>query len=121
MRLLQLDYDVPYIHGSLLEELLHVVFVALSLVERKILKKIPLMARMVHLDGDGYLNNEDCDNDDSNTFPNAVEVCGACLITTAMVKPTKVTEIFYADSDGDGFGSENLQQRKLCEVQKAMC
>ena len=30
---------------------------------------------LLDTDGDGFLNNEDCDDSDSNIFPGAVEVC----------------------------------------------
>ena len=70
---------------------------------------------LVDLDGDGYLNNEDCDDDDSNTFPNAVEVCDGFDNNCDGQADEGVLEIFYADSDGDGFGSENLTT-EACEV-----
>ncbi len=60
-------------------------------------------------DGDGYLNSEDCDDNDPQINPGAEEICDGFDNNCDGQADEDVTETFYADSDGDGFGNENIQ------------
>ena len=60
----------------------------------------------IDADGDGYFNDEDCDDADAASNPGAVEVCdGLDNNCDGFVDEGVLTE-FYFDSDGDGFGDE---------------
>ena len=60
----------------------------------------------IDADGDGYFNDEDCDDADAASNPGAVEVCdGLDNNCDGEVDEGVLTE-FYLDSDGDGFGDE---------------
>ncbi len=66
-------------------------------------------------DGDGYLNSEDCDDGDPGIHPGADELCDGIDNNCDGQADEEVTETFYADSDGDGFGNESIQT-EACTV-----
>ena len=57
------------------------------------------------LDGDGYLEGDDCDDNDASIYPGAVETCDGVDNNCDGDVDEGVTETFYTDSDGDGFGN----------------
>ena len=59
-------------------------------------------------DGDGFLNDEDCDDGDSSIYPQAQEVCDGIDNNCNNQADEGVTSTFYADSDQDGFGSNGI-------------
>jgi hypothetical protein len=59
-------------------------------------------------DGDGYLSDEDCDDGDPTINPGADEICDGFDNNCDNQADEEVTETFYADSDGDGFGNEGI-------------
>ena len=56
-------------------------------------------------DGDGYLQDEDCDDFDPQVFPEAVEICDAIDNNCNGLVDEGVTTTFYQDLDVDGFGN----------------
>ena len=61
----------------------------------------------VDADGDGYLEDEDCDDNNPAIYPSAEEVCDGFDNDCDAQADEDVQSIFYADSDNDGFGNEN--------------
>ena len=64
----------------------------------------------VDVDNDGFLNNEDCDDADSDTYPGAIEVCdGFDNNCDGFIDETgALGEVqFFIDADEDGFGHES--------------
>jgi large repetitive protein len=59
-------------------------------------------------DADGYLSDEDCDDEDPSVNPGASEVCDGFDNDCDNQADEDVTETFYADSDNDGFGSQGI-------------
>ena len=54
-------------------------------------------------DGDGYFNDEDCDDSDVNVNSGKVETCDGLDNDCDGEIDEGVTDTFYSDSDGDGF------------------
>ena len=63
---------------------------------------------LVDNDGDGFFSDEDCDDNDSGTFPTANEVCDGYDNNCDGQADEDVLSVFYVDSDGDGFGNQNI-------------
>ena len=66
-------------------------------------------------DSDGYLADEDCDDADPNIYPGATELCDGLDNNCDGEIDEGVLSIFYADADGDGFGSDSVSI-EACEV-----
>ena len=70
----------------------------------------------IDLDGDGFYSEDDCDDLDGGVRPGASELCDGLdndcdgTIDEDVVNPT----IGYADSDGDGYGDEDVKM-EMCE------
>ncbi|MEC8378852.1 MAG: MopE-related protein [Myxococcota bacterium] len=62
---------------------------------------------LVDGDGDGYSELEDCDDTDPTIHSGAVEVCDGIDNNCDGVVDEGVTQTFYVDSDGDGYGDAN--------------
>ncbi len=56
------------------------------------------------LDGDGYLEGDDCDDNDASIYPGATETCDGIDNDCDGNVDEEVTDTFYVDADGDGFG-----------------
>ena len=56
-------------------------------------------------DLDGYTSIEDCDDNNSEINPSAIELCDGIDNNCDGGIDENVLDIFYADQDGDGFGS----------------
>ena len=59
-------------------------------------------------DGDGYFSDEDCDDQDALTNPNADELCDGVDNDCDGAVDEGVRQVFYEDEDGDGFGGVNF-------------
>ena len=57
------------------------------------------------IDGDGYLSDIDCNDNDSATYPDAIEVCDGIDNNCNSEIDEGVLIDFFADADGDGFGN----------------
>lgn len=66
-------------------------------------------------DGDGYLSDEDCDDNDGLINPNSTELCDGYDNDCDGLADEDVTSAFYADSDGDGFGAFDISVQ-ACEA-----
>ena len=60
------------------------------------------------LDADGYDSTEDCDDEDPLISPNAEEICDGIDNNCDGQIDEDVLISFYADSDGDGFGNQDI-------------
>jgi len=58
-------------------------------------------------DGDGYTSAEDCNDNDSSVYQGAVEICDGIDNNCDGNIDEDVSNTFYADDDGDGFGDPN--------------
>ena len=62
---------------------------------------------VVDADGDGFLSNEDCDDNDATVYPNATGTCDGVDNNCDGDIDEELTTRFYSDTDGDGFGDPN--------------
>ena len=69
----------------------------------------------IDADGDGYSEDIDCDDADASVHPEAEELCDGVDNNCDGVIDEDVTETFYADTDGDGFGDAEDSTR-ACEA-----
>ena len=63
---------------------------------------------IVDADNDGYFSDEDCDDLSSNVNPGVPELCDGIDNNCDGNIDENVIKTFYADSDGDGFGDNNI-------------
>ncbi len=70
----------------------------------------------VDLDGDGYLSDEDCDDNNSTIYPNSAELCDGIDNNCNGEVDEGVLQTYFVDSDGDGFGTPSLSSES-CEQQ----
>ena len=66
-------------------------------------------------DGDGFLVDEDCDDDESMINPAATEVCDGLDNNCDGQIDEGTGAVFYADEDEDGFGTSSLT-KLACEA-----
>ncbi|MCB9745318.1 MAG: putative metal-binding motif-containing protein [Alphaproteobacteria bacterium] len=66
-------------------------------------------------DGDGWLADEDCDDQDPGVNPDSVEVCDGVDNNCDGVIDEGVTSTWYADQDGDGYGDSEAAT-EACEA-----
>ena len=62
-------------------------------------------------DGDGYTGDEDCNDSDASVGPGAVEVCDGVDNDCDGIVDEDVTQTYYADDDGDGFGDPDAAEQ----------
>jgi hypothetical protein len=66
--------------------------------------------------GDGWVeNSDDCDDDDAAVHPEAPEICDLIDNDCDAQIDEDVREVFFADFDGDGFGSED-ESTESCDA-----
>ena len=58
----------------------------------------------VDSDGDGYSADEDCDDEDSEVYPGAEEICDGIDNNCNELIDEDLEQTWYADADGDGYG-----------------
>ncbi len=63
---------------------------------------------LVDLDGDGYLDDVDCDDGNASVYPNALEVCDGIDNNCDSEIDEDVQIQYFADGDGDGFGNSEI-------------
>jgi len=66
-------------------------------------------------DGDGYNSDEDCDDLDASVYPGADEECDGIDNDCDGEIDEGVTDIYYYDGDGDGFGDPE-NSTEACEA-----
>ena len=66
-------------------------------------------------DADGYLSDEDCDDEDATVNPGIAETCDGIDNNCDGETDEGVTDSFYLDSDGDGYGDPD-QVIDACEA-----
>ena len=59
-------------------------------------------------DGDGFFSDEDCNDEDPLIHPDAIEICDGFDNNCNNQFDEDVLIDFYADSDGDGYGSASI-------------
>ncbi len=64
------------------------------------------LADLPDIDGDGWLNEEDCAPEERDIYPGAVERCDGIDNDCDGDVDEDVTSIYYADEDADGYGDE---------------
>lgn len=64
----------------------------------------------IDADGDGYFGEEDCDDQDAQTNPNAEELCDGVDNNCDGQVDEGVRQVYYEDEDGDGFGGVNFTE-----------
>ena len=69
----------------------------------------------IDADNDGYLSDEDCDDNNSVINPGADESCDSFDNDCDGLVDEDVTTSFYADEDNDGFGNPN-NITEACEI-----
>ena len=62
------------------------------------------------LDGDGHIATQDCNDEDPDVFPGAVEICDGQDNDCDDDVDEGVQNTFYADADGDGHGGDQFTQ-----------
>jgi len=76
---------------------------------------VEIVAESVDADGDGFFEDEDCNDQDPDISPAAIEVCDEQDNDCDEDIDEGVTTDFYLDADGDGFGDAN-QPVSACEA-----
>ena len=66
------------------------------------------------VDNDGYLELEDCDDNNPDIHPSAIEICDGSDNNCDGSVDEGVMNIYFADGDGDGFGNIDIQTQS-CE------
>ena len=68
----------------------------------------------------GFVSNgSDCDDTDEKSYPSAEEVCDDADNNCDGNIDEELGQVYYADSDGDGFGDENTQIQ-ACQIQEGL-
>ena len=66
------------------------------------------VSTLTDLDGDGYLSDVDCDDNDATTYPDGTEVCDGIDNNCDGEVDEGVLIEYFADADGDGFGNGEI-------------
>ena len=70
----------------------------------------------IDADGDGFSDEEDCDDTDPDINPDALEICdGLDNNCDGQIDEDLPLATYYADTDGDGYGDIN-NPLELCEI-----
>ena len=66
-------------------------------------------ATLLDVDGDGYFEDEDCDDTDPSVNPGAIEVCNDIDDDCSGAPDDAVGGLWYTDADGDGYGDPTTE------------
>ena len=91
------------------------IVLMLSLMACRNNKEIQESGVYVDSDGDGYIDSDDCAEDDASVFPGQEEICDGIDNNCDGQIDEEVLLTFYLDSDGDGVGVEENSE-EACEV-----
>ena len=69
----------------------------------------------IDADGDGFNSSEDCNDEDSQVNPSQEEVCDGVDNNCDGNIDEDVLSLYYADSDGDGFGNPDISTESCSE------
>ena len=95
--------------------LLCTLFACRSESKDVVVEEDPLL-NQTDADGDGFTSDYDCDDGSSATYPGAAEECDGVDNDCDGEVDEGVTETFYLDADGDGYGDPNSLV-EACEAQ----
>jgi type IV pilus assembly protein PilY1 len=74
------------------------------------------------IDGDGYFQDEECDDNDPESHPGGIEICDSkdndC--NGRYDDDAKNATVVYADADGDGYAPDDAKGMAVCELQKGL-
>ena len=71
-------------------------------------------------DGDGYLDDEDCDDNNPQINPAMEEVCNGIDDNCNDDIDEGVGTTFYLDNDGDGYGMAGVEEY-ACAASRGIC
>ena len=71
-------------------------------------------------DGDGFLSDEDCDDNNAQINPSVEEICDGIDNNCSGQVDEGVLDVFYADSDEDGYGNPNIETQVFVNYQMDM-
>ena len=94
--------------------LLGVVFSFACRTEKTSIAEDPLQEGL-DLDQDGYFSPQDCDDFNSSTYPDAIELCDGVDNDCDEEVDEGVRFVYYSDADGDGFGNAD-ESISACDV-----
>ena len=78
--------------------------------------RVPDSGVRYDVDGDGFFQSEDCDDNDPGSHPGGIEVCDGkdndC--DGPYDEDAKDATLVYADADGDGFAPDDAKGSRAC-------
>ena len=84
--------------------------------------RVPDSGVRYDVDGDGFFQNEECDDNDPESHPGGVEVCDGkdndC--DDHYDEDAKDATLVYPDGDGDGFAPDDAKGSRVCTKEKGM-
>jgi hypothetical protein len=82
--------------------------------------RVPDSGVRYDVDGDGYFQGEECNDNDPEIHPYAVEVCdGADNDCDGHYDEDAANATtIYADGDGDGYARDDAKGQRVCEAKK---
>ena len=84
--------------------------------------RVPDSGVRYDIDGDGYFQSEECDDNDPESHPGGVEVCDGkdndC--DGRYDEDAKDATLVYPDADGDGFAADDAKGSPVCKKEKGV-
>jgi len=84
--------------------------------------RVPDSGVRYDIDGDGFFQNEECDDNDPESHPGGVEVCDSkdndC--DGLYDEDAKDATLVYPDGDGDGFAADGAKGARTCTKDKGV-
>ena len=82
--------------------------------DKDVLEEEEAPIEVIDADGDGYGEEEDCNDLDASIFPDATEICDGIDNDCDELIDEEVLDTWYADADEDGFG-DPLTTTEACD------